>query len=268
VSRHKFAPEVHQFIRENVEGRTCCELVALVNEHFGEELFTECSMRSYKKNHGLKSGTPRGNLLGSSVKWPPQVGEYIVEVAEGRSREEITRLVNARFGAGTMTQAQVDAYMCRNKIRSGVDCRFRPGGTPFNKGRKGWHPPGCEKTWFPAGQLSINAAPIGTEQERDDGYVYVKLRDGHGMKNWMQKHRMIWEQAHGQIPPGSVVIFLNGNRRDFRLENLQMVSRAENAVMCKRGLHSSNPEFTKTGILVAKVVLAQKKAREVHRKKE
>jgi hypothetical protein len=161
-----------------------------------------------------------------------------------------------------MTQAQVEAYMQNHGIRCGVDARFRKGHVPQNKGRKGWHPPGCEKTWFPAGQRPVNAVPIGTEQERDDGYVYVKTRDGHGMKNWVQKHRIIWEQAHGPIPPGGIVMFLNGNRRDFRPENLHLVSRAENAVMCKRGLHSSNPEFTKTGALIAKVVLAQKKARE------
>lgn len=254
-----FPAEVQKFIRENVWGRTCRELTQLVNEHFGEALFTEATMLAYKKNHKLRSGTPRGMPVGSSRKWSPEVRQYIVEIAEGKSREEITRLVNNRFGTGTMTLSQVNAYMNNHRIRSGVNSRFQPGGTPFNAGRKGWYPPGCEKTWFHAGHRSDNAVPIGTEKLREDGYVYVKTRDGHGMKNWTQKHRLIWETEHGPVPKGHVVIFLDGDRNNFALENLALISRAEHEVMCKRGLHFQHGELTQSSILVAKVMLATKR---------
>jgi len=253
--RSKYAPEVHAFIRENVWGRTCRELTALVNAHFGKPLFTEAGMKNYKCTHHLRSGTPRGNPVGYSPKWPPEVLEYLAEVARGRSREEIARLINERFGAGTMSASQVHIYMSNHGIRSGVDTRYKPGHEPSNKWRKGHCAPGCERTWFQKGHRPADAVPIGSEREREDGYVYVKVCDGHKNRNWVQKHRLIWEQAHGPVPPGHVVIFLNGDRRDFRLENLGMISRAENAVMNKHGLYFADSALTELGTLIAKVVL-------------
>jgi hypothetical protein len=41
----------------------------------------------------------------------------------------------------------------------------------------------------------------------------------------MLKHREIWKAAHGPIPKGHVVHFLNGNSQDFRVENLAALPR-------------------------------------------
>ena len=252
----RFPPEVHQFIRDHVHGRTCRELTELVNRHFGEPLFTESSMKSYKINHKLRSGTKNGTPVGFSTKWPPEVLEYLVEVAKGRRRSDIARLINERFGDGTMTTAQVYRYMNNHGICSGVDTKFKPGHVPANKGRKGYCAPGCERTWFQKGNRPADAVPVGTEKEREDGYVYVKVQDGRKNRNWMQKHRLIWEQAHGPVPPGHVVTFLDGDKRNFALDNLVLISRAEHGVLNKRGLRFEDSELTKTSILLAKVLLA------------
>lgn len=253
--RSKYDPEVHAFIREHVKGHTCQQLADMVNEHFGKPLFTKGSMHSYKCAHKLKSG--KCVMPG---KYSADVIAYLKEIAEGRKREEISRLINERFGEGTMSTAQVNAYMNNHGIRSGVGF-FKPGNVPFNKGRKGHCAPGCERTWFQKGHRSDNAVPVGTEREQEDGYIAVKVQDGHKNQNWVAKHRLIWEQAHGPIPPGHIVIFLNGDRRDFRLENLKMISRAEHGVMCKRGLHFPDSALTETGALIAKVVLEANKKR-------
>lgn len=42
-------------------------------------------------------------------------------------------------------------------------------------------------------------------------------------------HRVIWEMHHGDIPHGMVIDHINHNPQDNRLENLRMVSIAENA---------------------------------------
>ena len=44
----------------------------------------------------------------------------------------------------------------------------------------------------------------------------------------MEKHREVWREAHGEIPKGWLIHFLNGNRRDTRLENLAAVPRYPN----------------------------------------
>ena len=70
----RYPPEVKAFIAENVAGRTTKELAEMVNARFCLD-FTEGRMKSYKMNHGLKSGTPcgvsKGN--GSSVFPKPVV---------------------------------------------------------------------------------------------------------------------------------------------------------------------------------------------------
>lgn len=41
----------------------------------------------------------------------------------------------------------------------------------------------------------------------------------------MNKHREVWQEAHGKIPKGFLVHALNGDKRDTRLENLAAVPR-------------------------------------------
>jgi hypothetical protein len=41
----------------------------------------------------------------------------------------------------------------------------------------------------------------------------------------MLKHRELWAKAHGPIPKGYVVHFLNGNTQDYSLYNLAAVPR-------------------------------------------
>lgn len=41
----------------------------------------------------------------------------------------------------------------------------------------------------------------------------------------MNKHREVWQEAHGLIPKGFLVHALNGDKRDTRLENLAAVPR-------------------------------------------
>ena len=44
----------------------------------------------------------------------------------------------------------------------------------------------------------------------------------------MLEHRYIWEQAHGKIPENLQIDHINGNKRDNRLENLQLVTSRYN----------------------------------------
>jgi len=41
----------------------------------------------------------------------------------------------------------------------------------------------------------------------------------------MQTHREVWQEAHGEIPKGWLVLALNGDKSDTRLENLAAVPR-------------------------------------------
>ena len=79
-------------------------------------------------------------------------------------------------------------------------------------------------TMFKKGQIPHNYKEVGTEIINADGYVQVKVADPNV---WKLKHRLIWEQAHGEIPEGYNVQFKNHNPLDIRLENLYLISKAE-----------------------------------------
>ena len=118
---------------------------------------------------------------------------------------------------------------------------FRPGHTPWNKGKKGFHPGGRSvETRFKAGHLPQTWKPIGSERLSKDGYLQRKITDTRNPKRDRQfVHHLIWRQHHGDIPPGHCVIFANGDKTDLRIENLRLITRAEN--MRRNGI-SNMPE--------------------------
>ena len=55
---------------------------------------------------------------------------------------------------------------------------------------------------------------------------------------------MVWEEANGPIPPGYNIQFRNKNRQDLRLENLYLISRAEQ-MGTENSIHARYPEELK-----------------------
>jgi len=51
----KYTPEMKEFIKQKVSGKTCPELTWMFNEHFGTNVGVN-QIRAYMKNYGLKNG--------------------------------------------------------------------------------------------------------------------------------------------------------------------------------------------------------------------
>ncbi|MEG0416414.1 MAG: HNH endonuclease signature motif containing protein [Erysipelothrix sp.] len=111
-------------------------------------------------------------------------------------------------------------------------------------------------TQFKPGQRPQTWVPIGTEVWRKDGYLWVKMWDDKkpARKNWVQKHRLIWEEVHGEIPEGYQVMFADQDRTNLNLDNLILVTLAEKAVMSRNGLFYKDADATKVGLTIAKVI--------------
>jgi len=61
--------------------------------------------------------------------------------------------------------------------------------------------------------------PIGTERLRNR---YVEVKVSHS--EWRLKHHLIWEKAHGAVPDRHFICFVDGDNRNFCLDNLKAVS--------------------------------------------
>ena len=57
------------------------------------------------------------------------------------------------------------------------------------------------------------------------GYIEI-----HDRNNTFRAHRMIWQYVHGPIPEGMEINHKNGIKTDNRIENLELVTRSENAL--------------------------------------
>lgn len=135
---------------------------------------------------------------------------------------------------------------------------MKNGNIPFNKGKKGYMSAEqyekCKQTMFKKGNIPANHRPIGSERVGKDGYILIKIQDKNLQKNWMPKHRYLYEQKYGKIPEGYKLIFADGNKLNFDLDNLVLVSYSEELIMNRRGLISGNADITKTGSIIAKVI--------------
>lgn len=117
--------------------------------------------------------------------------------------------------------------------------QFKPGMTPWNKGTHYQAGGRSALTRFKPGRPpheARNYKPIGTLRINKDGYLERKVSDDPRLapvRRWVGVHRLVWEQAHGPIPPEHIVVFRPGMRTADLLhitaDRLECISRAEHA---------------------------------------
>lgn len=190
-------------------------------------------------------------------KYSAEEHEFLREFIPGHHHKEIVDAFNSKF-AYQITLSKVISYIGNHKLNTGFNGRFEKGNIPANKGV---HTPSVGRmaeTQFKPGHLPHNTKPIGYERVNKKGYIEVKvrIRPSKELRNFVPKHRLIWEEANGPIPKGYNVIFLDGNKRNFAIENLALISKSENLALTRQSLRNENAEFTKTGIVIAKSVIS------------
>ena len=199
-------------------------------------------------------------------KYTEEEHEFLHSFIPGHTYKEIVDAYNARFD-DDITPSRVKSYIGNHKLNTGKTGYFEKGNIPHNKGKP--HPTvgRMAETQYKKGNLPHNTKPIGYERISRDGYVEVKIAmrpgdvpDGH---NFVSKHRLVWEAANGPIPKGHKVIFLDGDKLNYALENLALVTDAEHLELTRSGLRTDNTEFTKTGVLIArsKVITNKKRSK-------
>ena len=106
----------------------------------------------------------------------------------------------------------------------GIHTRFKPGQKPWTTGMKGLRLSPCSE--FQKDSVPVNKQEIGALRINTLGDIDIKVGPGGG--EWLSLRRYVWEMAYGPIPPGMCVVPDNGDGHDTRIENLLLVTRAEN----------------------------------------
>lgn len=139
--------------------------------------------------------------------------------------------------------ASADACRLRRGDEVGKQFRYPKGHVPANAGKKmppGWAPGRSAETRFKKGERSgaalKNWCPVGTIRIDGEGYMRIKVRESnesdicYGFGNvriWPLMQRHLWVQHRGPIPPGHAVIFMDGDRSNCAIENLDCISRVD-----------------------------------------
>ncbi|PRS29910.1 HNH endonuclease signature motif containing protein [Bacillus pumilus] len=178
---------------------------------------------------------------------------FIRSHAAGLFNQELANLINQKFGLN-VTRQQVKTWKHNRKISSGLTSHFPKGHVPLNKGTKGLYNVGGNKTSFKPGHKPLNYKPVGYERVDRDGYILIKVSDdGPWQKRWKHKHKVLWEEENGAIPSGHCLIFLDGNKLNVKLDNLQLITRQQLVRLNQNKLIANDPEITKTGIVMAAI---------------
>ena len=220
--------------------------------------------------------------LRNHYRWTPEMDAALKELYGTCSAREIAEIINARFGTGLTPTAiynravinQLRSYRSYhyyteeqdewlrqnvgkydskdlahefNKVFSAdVDCdsvrnQCQVKGIKFGRSTH-------------KGYRRYDNTPIGTEYISNRGEVFVKVSDlpmsqerRNPYINWKRKSNVVWEQHHGKIPEGHVIVFLDSNSLNCDISNLECVPNSINGRIAKP-FRGTSPEVKRCAI--------------------
>ncbi len=266
----RYAPDEAAWLEKNWARMTNREVADAFSERFRP--LSAGAAKAYGNNHGLrKDEGVRGRAVreGRGSVWEPEVDAWFRSFVPGHSEAEISAECGRLFGFA-LTEGQISGRKAALGVRSGTaGGRFAKGHVPHNKG-KTWDEAGVpaesqeamRRTCFAKGSVPWNAGdePVGRERTNRYGYVEVKVKRGLQEKandNYRPKHHLVWERANGMpVPPGTMIVFADRDRRNFDPGNLVAVPRSEWAVIAHEGM----PYFDAESLAACRAVARLKSA--------
>lgn len=247
-----YTEEMIDWLKQNVPGHYIEEILPVFYKKFNKQVSYKnfrCTLSRYKIRTGMLRKIPLSSRIKHMILTPEEL-EIFKQNNWHKTVKEMVVFCKNTFNKD-LTERQIKQIRQRNHFISGFTGRFEKGSIPPNKGKKGYYAPGSEKGWFKKGNITHNTAPLNTEYETDDGYIKIKI----AMPNkWQYKHRIIWEKQNGPIPAGHMVIFLDGNKKNFDIKNLKLISQKECATLNKMHLRTEDPQLTETALAMVQLM--------------
>lgn len=208
-----------------------------------------------------------GFVRNPATFWTPERAEWFRSFVPGHTESEISAEHERVFGT-PLTEGQIGNAKTKLCVKSGTHGgRFEKGMEPFNKG-KSWDefmsPEGQEasrRTCFKKGEVRGAALareqPVGSERVNGEGYVEVKVADGLQSRpnsNFRMKHHIAWERANGRtVPPHTMIVFADRDKRNFSPGNLVAVPRSLWSVISRQRWAYHDRESLEACVALAKL---------------
>jgi len=206
-----YTPEQVDFLREVYPEYGYLETTKLFNERFNENKTAE-QIRKKARYEGLK-------YIRGREQWPAEHNEYLKEIYAGRKLDEITEMMNEKFGTHRSVHS-VRTQACHLGIKTGY--------VPEN---------------FKLGQSNPykEQCPIGTishiEKVKGIPLPIIKVNDEIGSdkkgKNWDLLKNYVWKQHYGEIPENHFIAVADGNEENCDISNLRCIPYRYMQSLCR-----------------------------------
>jgi hypothetical protein len=151
---------------------------------------------------------------------------WMMEHDHGQRIDELQREFRERWGFG-LSRGQINLFRASH-------------GKTVRKGHGGRH-----------------RVPVGSERPSKDGYLVIKVAEEATVPmskdNWKLKHVWLWEQENGPLPEDHMVMFADGDRRNFTKDNLVAVPTRLMAVMNNVGVEWHDRESLLAAVAIAEM---------------
>jgi hypothetical protein len=165
-------------------------------------------------------------------KYTKEQIQFLKDNVNGKSVYELTDLFNKEFSCNKSIRS-----IRKFKERYHLKSNYR--GKSFKNGHH------------------YNYKPIGSERIcNNNGYQRTQIKVGE--HKWVDKQRYLYEKYIAKIPKGYEVIFLDGNKDNFELSNLALISNKEHGLMSKYKIFFKDKDLNETSIILAKLKLKMK----------
>lgn len=175
--------------------------------------------------------------------WTVEMDTILKEKYPNHTAKEIVRILNISepsvynraFFLGLKKDKEFIREVAKKNFENNENLKrkmFKKGQISHNKGKKQTEYMSaeaierCRKTQFQKGHIPHNTLYDGAERITKDGYIEIRIKKG----KYVLKHRKIWEEHYGEVPKSHIIIFKDNNPQNCAIENLEMISRAENVI--------------------------------------
>lgn len=201
------------------------------------------------------------------MKYPDTLNSELVKELDRTKQSIYARAQILGLKKSKAYIAQHGMRFTRDTCKVGEPYRWKKGNKPPNAGKKleGKRLEQLLSTAFKKGNIPHNTYPedgvikIRHDKNANSYYQYIRVSVG----KWKPLHVLIWENKHGGYNQLTHCLwFINGNTLDVRLDNLELITRAENVSRNRTAYLTSDPELLQAKKTIQKLNKTIKKHEE------